>query len=420
MAEIKQLFKSICSSVDIDGVDGAGNWEQIQQQFDALGEKGFRTLGVAYRNRAADTISKEDEVDMTFLGCLVFFDPPKSNIAETIAQLNHLGVALKIITGDSHAVATSISQQVGLSRSRILTGTELHHMSDEALMHRVTQVDVFAEVEPNQKEDIILALKKAGNVVGYMGDGINDASALHAADVGISVNSAVDVAKEAADIVLLEQDLGVLLQGVKEGRVTFANTLKYVFMATSANFGNMFSMAGASLFLPFLPLLPKQILLTNLLTDFPEMTIASDRVEREMTTQPRRWNIQFIRNFMLVFGTLSSVFDYLTFGVLLFGLHATPAQFRTGWFMESVISASTIVLVIRTRQPAFKSKPGKYLFFSTLLIGIVTLILPFTPLARLFNFVPLPMSFVLILGAIVMLYIATAERLKRTFYQRAQ
>jgi P-type Mg2+ transporter len=190
-------------------------------------------------------------------------------------------------------------------------------------------------------------------------------------------------------------------------------------MATSANFGNMFSMAGASLFLPFLPLLPKQILLTNLLTDFPEMTIASDYVDREMIDRPRRWNIQFIRKFMLVFGTLSSVFDYLTFGVLLFGLHATPAQFRTGWFMESVISASTIVLVIRTRKSAFASKPGKYLLISTLLIGIVTLILPFTPLARLFGFVPLPMSFVLVLGAIVILYIAAAERLKQAFYQRS-
>lgn len=412
-----QSILSICSS--IDGMDSTDAWEQIQRRFDALGEKGFRTLGVAYRNIATATVKKEDEIDMTFLGCLVFFDPPKLNVADTIAQLNHLGVALKIITGDSHAVATSISQQIGLSQSRILIGSELHHMSDEALMHRVTQVDVFAEVEPNQKEDIILALKKAGNVVGYIGDGINDASALHAADVGISVNSAVDVAKEAADIVLLEQDLGVLLQGVKEGRVTFANTLKYVFMATSANFGNMFSMAGASLFLPFLPLLPKQILLTNLLTDFPEMTIASDRVDREMISQPRRWNIHFIRKFMLVFGTLSSVFDYLTFGVLLFGLHATPAQFRTGWFMESVISASTIVLVIRTRKSAFASKPGKYLLISTLLIGIVTLILPFTPLVRLFGFVPLPMSFVLVLGAIVILYIAAAERLKQAFYQKS-
>lgn len=409
---------SICSS--IDGTDSTGAWEQIQQRFDALGEKGFRTLGVAYRNIASATISKEDEINMTFLGCLVLFDPPKDNVADTIAQLNQMGVALKMITGDSHAVAASISQQVGLSRSRILTGSELHKMSDESLMHRVTQVDVFAEVEPNQKEHIILALKKAGNVVGYMGDGINDASALHAADVGISVNSAVDVAKETADIVLLEQDLGVLLQGVKEGRVTFANTLKYVFMATSANFGNMFSMAGASLFLPFLPLLPKQILLTNLLTDFPEMTIASDRVDREMISQPRRWNLQFIRNFMLVFGTLSSVFDYLTFAALLFVLHATPTQFRTGWFIESVISAATIVLVIRTRNSALKSKPGKYLMLATLLIVAVTLTLPLMPWAALLGFEPLPMSFILVLGAIVMLYIAAAERLKQTFYQRIQ
>ena len=230
-----------------------------------------------------------------------------------------------------------------------------------ALLKRVVDVDVFAEIEPNQKERIILALKKAGNVVGYMGDGINDASALHAADVGISVESAVDVAKEAADIVLLEKDLGVLVQGVREGRTTFANTLKYVFMATSANFGNMFSMAGVSLFLPFLPLLPKQILLTNLLTDFPEMTIATDRVDNEMVDYPRRWDIKAIRKFMMTFGLVSSVFDYLTFGALLLILHATQDQFRTGWFLESVISASLIVLVIRSRKPFFKSRPSKYL-----------------------------------------------------------
>src|SRR5512144_1266055 len=217
-------------------------------------------------------------------------------------------------------------------------------MSDGALLKQVVGVDVFAEIEPNQKERIILALRKAGNVVGYMGDGINDASALHSADVGISVESAVDVAKEAADIVLLEKDLGVLVHGVREGRTTFANTLKYVSMATSANFGNMFSMAGVSLFLPFLPLLPKQILLTNLLTDFPEMTIATDRVNSEMVDYPRRWDIKAIRKFMITFGLVSSVFDYLTFGVLLLILQATRDQFRTGWFLESVISASLIVL----------------------------------------------------------------------------
>ena len=233
---------------------------------------------------------------------------------------------------------------------------------------RVVDVDVFAEIEPNQKERIILALKKAGNVVGYMGDGINDASALHAADVGISVESAVDVAKEAADIVLLEKDLGVLVQGVREGRMTFANTLKYVFMATSANFGNMFSMAGVSLFLPFLPLLPKQILLTNLLTDFPEMTIATDSVDSEMVDHPRRWDIKAIRKFMMTFGLVSSVFDYLTFGALLTHSPCDPDQFRTGWFLESVISASLIVLVIRSRKPFFKSRPSKYLFMATLLV----------------------------------------------------
>ncbi len=281
-------------------------------------------------------------------------------------------------------------------------------------------VDVFAEIEPNQKERIILALRKAGNVVGYMGDGINDASALHAADVGISVESAVDVAKEAADIVLLEKDLGVLVQGVREGRTTFANTLKYVFMATSANFGNMFSMAGASLFLPFLPLLPKQILLTNLMTDFPEMTIATDRVDNEMVDHPRRWDIKAIRKFMITFGMVSSVFDYLTFGVLLFILHATQDQFRTGWFLESVISASLIVLVIRSRKPFFRSRPAKYLLIATLLIVGVTLILPFTSLGRIFGFAPLPISFPLLIGGIIIAYIMAAEMTKKVFYRKVK
>ncbi len=248
----------------------------------------------------------------------------KPRIAETIGELKRLGISLKVITGDNRLVARSISQQVGFPSPRILTGPELLEMSDEALLGKVNRVDVFAEVEPNQKERIILALKKAGNVVGYLGDGINDASALHAADVGLSVDSAVDVAKESADIVLLEKDLGVLVDGVKEGRKTFANTLKYVFMATSANFGNMFSMAGASLFLSFLPLLPTQILLTNLMTDFPETTIGTDNVDAEMVEQPRRWNVSFIRDFMIVFGIPSSVFDYLTFGVLILVLHSRP------------------------------------------------------------------------------------------------
>jgi Mg2+-importing ATPase len=284
----------------------------------------------------------------------------------------------------------------------------------------VNEVDVFAEVEPNQKERIILALKKSGNVVGYMGDGINDASALHAADVGISVDSAVDVAKEAADIVLLEQDLGVLANGVKEGRKTFANTLKYVFMATSANFGNMFSMAGASLFLSYLPLLPGQILLTNLMTDFPETTIGTDNVDAEMVENPRRWNVKFIRNFMIVFGILSSVFDYVTFGVLLLVFKSDFVLFRTGWFVESVISASLIVLVIRSRGSFFKSIPSKYLLITTLLVAGITLVLPFTVLGRIFGFESISIPIIIIMVAIVMLYLISGEVVKRIFYKHVK
>ncbi|HEY9622379.1 MAG TPA: magnesium-translocating P-type ATPase [Crinalium sp.] len=410
----------ICSFVEqADGqtVDLAPQHEQLLQRADTLGREGSRILGVAYRRLTTDQLNLKDETNLTFLGYLALYDPPKSDIKGTIAELAELGVTLKMITGDSHAVAASIAQQVGLPQAQILTGSEMQKLSDAALMHQVNRVNVFAEVEPNQKERIIVALKKAGNVVGYMGDGINDASALYAADVGISVDTAVDVAKEAADIVLMQKNLDVLLGGIKSGRTTFANTLKYVFMATSANFGNMFSMAGVSLLLPFLPLLPKQILLTNLLTDFPEMTIATDRVDQEQVTQPRRWDIRFIRSFMLVFGFLSSVFDYLTFGALLLLLHANPAQFRTGWFIESVISASMIVLVIRTHQSIFHSKPSPYLFWTTIAIAVVTVIFPYTPLAPLLGFQPLPVEFLLVLSAIVGLYIFSAETVKRLFYQ---
>ena len=415
---------AVCASAEVgEGkiVDLATVRDRIQQHLEEFSNKGCRTLGVAYKNLgSASRMSKVDEAGMTFLGFLVLFDPPKANIIETIGSLKNLGVALKIITGDNHLVAANVSQQMGLSNTKILSGADLRDLSDGALLRRVADVDVFAEIEPNQKERIILALKKAGNVVGYMGDGINDASALHAADVGISVESAVDVAKEAADIVLLEKDLGVLVQGVREGRTTFANTLKYVFMATSANFGNMFSMAGVSLFLPFLPLLPKQILLTNLMTDFPEMTIATDRVDAEMVDHPRRWDIKAIRKFMITFGLVSSLFDYLTFSVLLLILHATQDQFRTGWFLESVISASLIVLVIRSRKPFFKSRPGKYLLMATLLIVVMTLILPFTPLGGIFGFRPLPISFLLLIAMVVVCYIISAELVKTVFYEKVK
>jgi Mg2+-importing ATPase len=402
-----------------DKIDTNTVGQMIQQKFENLSSQGFRVLGVAMRDMGTESvINKDSERDMTFLGFLLFFDPPKKGVLETIDRLKQLGVSLKVITGDNRLVAAKISQDVGMPDAKILTGTELREISDAALLQKVTQTDIFAEVEPNQKERIIIALRKAGYVVGYIGDGINDVSALHAADVSISVDTAVDVAKESADIVLLEKNLEVLVQGVHQGRTTLANTMKYVFMATSANFGNMFSMAGASLFLSFLPLLPKQILLTNLMTDFPEMTIATDRTDVEMVNQPKRWNISFIKKFMITFGLISSVFDYLTFGVLLLILHATPEQFRTGWFMESVISASIIVLVIRSRRPFFKSRPGKYLLAATVAIVLATLIFPFTPLAKIFGFIPLPMSFLMILGIIMVLYILMAELAKNIFYKK--
>jgi len=414
----------VCSSVETkDGktVELSSMKDSIQKHYEEFSNLGFRTLGIAYRNLTSDSpINKTDEKDMTFLGFLTLFDPPKANILDTITRLKKLGVSLKIITGDNHLVAASVSKKMGLSDTKIISGPELRQMSDSALLRSVGTTDVFAEIEPNQKERIIIAMRKAGNVVGYMGDGINDASALHAADVGISVDTAADVAKEAADIVLLEKDLGVLIDGVREGRTTFANTLKYVFMATSANFGNMFSMAGVSLFIPFLPLLPKQILLTNLMTDFPEMTIATDSVDEQMIDYPRRWDIKAIRKFMITFGLVSSVFDYLTFGLLLVVLHANEGQFRTGWFLESVISASMIVLVIRSRKPFFRSRPGKYLLIATLSIAVITLIFPFTPLGKIFGFSPLSLSTYLLLMMIVMFYILAAEITKRIFYKKVK
>jgi Mg2+-importing ATPase len=414
----------VCSLAETAGggiVEIAAVRAGVERRFQELSDQGCRVLGVAYKDAGSATrIEKSDESAMIFSGLLVFFDKPKEGIAETIGNLDRLGVACKIITGDNRLVAANVSRQLGVADPVVLTGRGLRDMSDGALVSLASDVDVFAEVEPNQKERIIVSLQKAGNVVGFMGDGINDASALRAADVGISVDSAVDVAKEAADIVLLERDLRVLLHGVEEGRATFANTLKYVFMATSANFGNMFSMAGASLILPFLPLLPKQILLMNLMSDFPQMTIATDAVDRELVERPRRWNIKFIRQFMLTFGLVSSIFDYLTFGVLIFALRATPDQFRTGWFLESIASASLIVLVIRTRRTFFASKPGWHLALATFLVIGATLALPFTPVAGIFGLTPLEPSFMLMLAGILVLYVVAAEVAKKIFYAHSE
>lgn len=390
---------------------------QIQQRFEELGTQGYRVIAVAYREHDGDRVTHDDEAELTFAGMLVLHDPVREGIVETIERLRKLGVALKIVTGDNRIVAASVAVQVGLNERSVLTGGELRELSDEALMQRSRETTVFAEIDPNQKERIVLALKRSGQVVGYMGDGINDATALHAADVGISVDQAVDVAREAADIILLEHSLDVLIDGVREGRATFANTLKYIFLATSANFGNMFSMAGVSLFIPFLPLLPKQILLTNLLTDLPEMTIARDRVDQVLMDHPQQWNVRLIQRFMIVFGLLSSVFDFATFGVLLWLLDAGTDEFRTGWFVESVVSACAVVLIVRSRQPLWTSRPAAMLVLTTLMVIGATILLPFTGFAEPLGFTPLPPVFLAAMLALVAVYATSAELTKRWFYR---
>ncbi|HTI51407.1 MAG TPA: magnesium-translocating P-type ATPase [Planctomycetaceae bacterium] len=398
-------------------VDLAALRPAIDRRFADLSDEGLRVLGLAIRADDAPHISKADERDMTFLGMLVFADPPKADAKETLAQLRDLGVALKIITGDNRAVAASISHRVGIESPMIVTGSDIRTLSEEALRQRAREADVFAEVEPNQKEQIILTLQHTGHVVGYLGDGINDASALHAADVGISVASAVDVAREAAGVVLLKQDLGVLVQGVREGRRTFANTLKYVFFAISANFGYMFSMACASLFLPFLPLLPAQILLVNLLADFPAMALATDSVDPEQIHRPRRWDVRFIARFMLSFGFSSSMFDFLTFGTLLFVYGENQELFHTGWFIESVLTGLMIMLVVRTQRPFFLSRPGKLLVFACSMVALVTVLLPFSPFASELEFVRPPAMLLFLTVGITLLYGVGMEVVKRFFYR---
>ncbi len=391
---------------------------EIDRRYEEWSGQGIRVLGLAVKDvpRQAAYSAAADETAMTFMGFLLFFDPPKADARETLAALARLGVQVKIITGDSRLVARHVAETVGLPVGGILTAAEMDELHDEALWNVAERTTLFVEVDPNQKERLILALRKMGHVVGYLGDGINDAPALHDADIGISVDQAVDVAKQAADFVLLKRDLGVLRAGIEEGRRTFANTLKYVFTTTSANFGNMFSMAGASLFLPFLPLLAKQILLNNFLSDFPALGLASDRVDAEMVARPHRWNIRFIRNFMIAFGLVSSVFDYLTFGLLLFVVRASPEQFRTGWFIESLLTELVIALVVRTRRPFFRSRPGTLLWTATLIVGLVTLVIPYLPFGDFLGFTPLPAWLMLALLGITALYVISTEFAKRLFY----
>ena len=394
--------------------------EEIHQRYLEWSNQGIRVLGVAKKFvEPKEKYVVEDEEQMTFVGFLLLFDHLKEDVARTISDLAINGIALRVITGDNKLIAMHTAGCVGLEIKGVITGSELIKMSDQVLWSSIEDTNLFAEVDPNQKERIILALKKRGHVVGYMGDGINDVPALHAADVSISVDNAVDVAKESADFVLMEKSLEVLNRGVELGRTTFANTLKYIFVTTSANFGNMFSMAGASLFMPFLPLLPKQILLLNFLSDFPAIAIANDAVDQEVLKKPRRWDIQLIRNFMFTFGFLSSVFDYLTFAVLLIIFEASEGIFQSGWFVLSILTELLTLLVMRTKRPFFKSRPAPILAFTSLAVAMLTLAIPYLPISNIMNIEPIPFKVMASLLAIAVLYIIVTEIAKHYFYKKS-
>jgi Mg2+-importing ATPase len=414
-ADVLEICKEIRTAAGPKPLDGARRAE-LEARFAAWSAAGARVLGVAARALPLrERYGRDDERDLTFTGFLVFLDPPKPGIAAALEDLRRLGVAIRIVSGDNRLVNEHLCRTIGFPDPRILTGRELDALGEEALRRVAPEIDAFVEVDPNQKERVLLALKKAGHVVGYLGDGINDASALHAADVGISVDGAVDVAREAADFVLLEPDLGVLRRGIECGRASFANTLKYVSITTSANFGNMLSMAAASAFLPFLPLLAKQILLNNFLSDVPMTGLPGDRVDGERIARPGRFDVRAIRNFMVVFGLISSAFDLATFAVLWALSRGAPAVFRTGWFVESLLTELAIVLVLRTRLPIARSRPGRLLAVSTVAVAALTIALPWLPGAELFELVPLPAPVIASVLAITAAYAAASELAKRRF-----
>jgi Mg2+-importing ATPase len=411
-----------CSSLERGAVDMPLTSElraQLDAVFQSKGAEGFRVLAVATRRVAAKPrYGRDDEQAMTFRGFLVFLDPPKAEAQRTIADLARLGIRIKVISGDNRYVTAHLATAVGLNGKSILTGSDLEKLTDEALSHLAPRTDLFVEIDPQQKERIVRALQKTGHSVGYLGDGINDAPALHAADVGISVEEAVDVARESADIILLSRDLDVLRTGVEDGRRTFANTLKYISITTSANFGNMLSMALAAPLLPFLPLVAKQILLNNFLSDLPSIAISSDNVDRDRIRRPQRWNIKEIQRFMVVFGLISSAFDILTFAVLLQVFHADQATFQTFWFLVSLLTELAVLLVLRTHRAAFRSRPSPLLFWTTLAVAGVTLAIPFLgPLSAMFGFVPLSGLEIGTVIAIVVGYIAATEGAKAWFYR---
>jgi Mg2+-importing ATPase len=398
------------------------NITEVTDKIDALYKEksgeGFRMIGVAYKQGTPGAITIADESQMIFAGFVLLSDPPKKGIGDEIISLKKIGVELVMITGDNKLIAAYTAKQIGLQNVQVLSAEDIQNLAADELAKKVIGVKVFAEIEPHQKENIIKAFKKAGNVVAYMGDGINDVNAINAADAGISINNAVDVAKEAADVVLLEKDLTVLTNGIIEGRKTFLNTIKYLYINTSATFGNMFSMAGASVILPFLPMLPQQILLANFVTDFPYMAIASDNVDKEQLNYPQKWNISQLRNFMIVFGIHSSLFDFITFYTLFKLREGNEQLFQTGWFLESVFTELLILFVVRTHKMLWRSMPGKGLIVLTLLAFIITIALPFSPFASALGFVVPPENLVVAITGIVLGYIVTADVLNLVFFKR--
>src|SRR5215475_4171212 len=392
---------------------------RCQAVYEKLSAQGYRVLGVASRPMPAQpSYTMADEQDLVLAGFLAFVDPPMADVRDALQALQRDGVTVKILTGDNELVAQHVCTQVGLEGRNILLGDEITQMSDTALAAMAERATVFARVSPAQKNRIILALKSRDHVVGFLGDGINDAPSLHTADVGISVANGADVAKDAADILLRERTLAVLHSGIIEGRKAFANVMKYLLMGTSSNFGNMFSMAGAVLFLPFLPMLPLQILLNNFLYDLAQVTIPPANVVPSFVRTPQRWDIRVIRNFMLGIGPISSLYDFLTFAILLWGFHASEALFHTGWFVESLATQTLVLFVIRTAGTPWRSRPSLPLTATTVLIVLIGLVLPFTPLATVLGFVPLPGTYFLFLAGATLTYLVLVELVKRRLMDR--
>ena len=391
----------------------------INTLYDSLGRDGFRALGIAWRPMPADHPDAVvgDETALIFVGFAVFHGPPKPSAKDAIARLISNGITVKIITGDNDLVTRHVVGQLGLPEAPVLLGHEIQQMDDQALIGQVERVNLFCRVTPVQKNRVILALKRRGRVVGYLGDGINDAPSLHSADIGFSVDTAVDVAKDAAEMIMLERDLNVIADGVVEGRRTFGNIMKYIMMGTSSNFGNMFSMAGASVFLPFLPMLPLQILLNNLLYDISEIPIPLDNVDEEYLVRPRQWDMRLIRNFMLLLGPVSSIFDFLTFYVMLKVFHAGEALFHTGWFIESMATQVLVIFIIRTQRNPLKSRPNKWLITTSLAIVAIAVLLPLTPCAAYLGFVAPPAFFYIVVAVMVLVYLSAAEAAKYLFYR---